>query len=61
MRGLYDFIIKPIDGFGTPEMLRITLATEKPDILLSLQIQDFLYGFLKWKMKYRDYEQLDKS
>lgn len=28
-----DFIIKPIDGFGTPELLRVTLATEKPDIL----------------------------
>lgn len=29
-----DFIIKPIDGFGTKEMLRITLATEKPDLIL---------------------------
>ena len=28
-----DFIIKPIDGFGNPEMIRIALATEKPDIL----------------------------
>lgn len=28
-----DFIIKPIDGFGNPEMLRIALATEKPDLL----------------------------
>ena len=28
-----DFIIKPIDGFGSPELLRITLATEKPDVL----------------------------
>jgi glycosyltransferase involved in cell wall biosynthesis len=28
-----DFIIKPIDGFGTPELLRVTLATEKPDLL----------------------------
>ena len=28
-----DLIIKPIDGFGNPEMLRIALATEKPDIL----------------------------
>ena len=26
-----DFIIKPIDGFGTPEMLRETIAMEKPD------------------------------
>ena len=28
-----DLIIKPIDGFGNPEMLRVALATEKPDIL----------------------------
>jgi glycosyltransferase involved in cell wall biosynthesis len=28
-----DLIIKPIDGFGSPEMLRVALATEKPDIL----------------------------
>ena len=28
-----DFVIKPIDGFGTPELLRVTLATEKPDLL----------------------------
>ena len=29
-----DFIIKPTDGFGTPEMLRVALATEKPDLVL---------------------------
>ena len=28
-----DFVIKPINGFGTPESLRVVLATEKPDIL----------------------------
>lgn len=28
-----DFIIKPIDGFGDPDLIRITLATEKPDAL----------------------------
>ena len=28
-----DFIIKPVDGFGSPDMLRQTLAVEKPDIL----------------------------
>ena len=28
-----DFIIKPIDGFGDPNLIRVTLATEKPDIL----------------------------
>ena len=29
-----DFIVKPIDGFGSPDLLRVTLATEQPDILL---------------------------
>ena len=29
-----DFIIKPIDGFGNPDMLRLALATERPDVLL---------------------------
>jgi len=29
-----DFIIKPTDGFGTKDMLRQTLATERPDCLL---------------------------
>jgi glycosyltransferase involved in cell wall biosynthesis len=28
-----DLIIKPIDGFGNAEMLRVALATEKPDLL----------------------------
>lgn len=29
-----DIIVKPIDGFGNPDMLRIALATEQPDLLL---------------------------
>ena len=29
-----DFIIKPIDGFGNRDILRQTLAIEKPDLLL---------------------------
>tara|TARA_Y100000310_G_scaffold343167_1_gene449608 strand:+ start:8417 stop:9661 length:1245 start_codon:yes stop_codon:yes gene_type:complete len=29
-----DFVIKPIDGFGNRELLRVTLATERPDVLL---------------------------
>jgi len=29
-----DFIIKPVDGFGNPEMIRVILATEKPDAIL---------------------------
>ena len=28
-----DFIIKPIDGFGNPDTIRVALATEKPDLL----------------------------
>jgi glycosyltransferase involved in cell wall biosynthesis len=28
-----DFIIKPIDGFGNPTLIRQTIATEKPDLL----------------------------
>lgn len=28
-----DFIIKPIDGFGDPNMLRVAIATEKPDLV----------------------------
>jgi len=28
-----DFVIKPIDGFGSKELLRVALATEKPDVL----------------------------
>lgn len=29
-----DFIIKPIDGFGNRDLIRVTLATEKPDLIL---------------------------
>ena len=28
-----DFIIKPIDGFGSKDMLRVALATEMPEVL----------------------------
>ena len=28
-----DIVIKPIDGFGNRDMLRVLLATEKPDII----------------------------
>lgn len=38
-----DFIIKPIDGFGTKEMLRVTLATEKPDLVLIFTDPRFFY------------------
>ena len=29
-----DFIIKPVDGFGNPEMIRQILVTEKPDVIM---------------------------
>ena len=29
-----DFIIKPVDGFGDPQLLKTTLAVEKPDVLM---------------------------
>ena len=29
-----DFIIKPVDGFGDPQLIKTTLATEKPDVLV---------------------------
>jgi glycosyltransferase involved in cell wall biosynthesis len=29
-----DFIIKPIDGFGNRDLIRVTIATEKPDAIL---------------------------
>lgn len=29
-----DFIIKPIDGFGNPDLLRTAIVTEKPDVIL---------------------------
>lgn len=38
-----DFIIKPIDGFGTKEMLRLALATEKPDLLFIFTDPRFYY------------------
>lgn len=29
-----DFVIKPIDGFGNPDLLRVTLVQEKPDVVM---------------------------
>lgn len=29
-----DFVIKPVDGFGNREMLRLALASERPDALM---------------------------
>ena len=33
-----DFIIKPVDGFGDPQLLRTTLAVEKPDVVILLSL-----------------------
>ena len=38
-----DFIIKPIDGFGNKDMLRLALAVEKPDILFIFTDPRFFY------------------
>jgi glycosyltransferase involved in cell wall biosynthesis len=35
-----DFIIKPIDGFGNPDLIRITIATEKPDAIFLFKMED---------------------
>src|SRR3990167_4989208 len=45
-----DFVIKPIDGFGTPEILRQAIATEKPDAI-------FLFTdprFFEWLLAMED-------
>ena len=38
-----DFVIKPIDGFGNPDLIRVTLATEKPDLLFIFTDPRFFY------------------
>ena len=38
-----DFVIKPIDGFGNKQLLRLALATEKPDILFIFTDPRFFY------------------
>jgi glycosyltransferase involved in cell wall biosynthesis len=40
-----DFIIKPIDGFGNRDMIRVTLATEKPDMILLFTDPRFFIWF----------------
>ena len=44
-----DFIIKPVDGFGTPEMLRQALAMERPDVLFLFT--DPLFFTWVWEME----------
>ncbi len=44
-----DFIVKPIDGFGDTDMLRLALATERPDALfLFTDPRFFMY---MWEME----------
>ena len=38
-----DFIIKPTDGFGNAEMIRVALATEKPDLVFIFTDPRFFY------------------
>ncbi len=38
-----DLIIKPIDGFGNRDLIRVTLAAEKPDLLLIFTDPRFFY------------------
>ena len=38
-----DFIIKPMDGFGSKEILRMALATEKPDVIFLFTDPRFYY------------------
>ena len=41
-----DFIIKPVDGFGNPDILRQLLVTEKPDaILIFTDPRQFIWLF----------------
>ena len=44
-----DFIIKPVNGFGSPELLRVTLATEKPDLLFLFTDPRFFHWV--WEME----------
>lgn len=44
-----DLIIRPIDGFGTPDMIRIALAMEKPDALMIFNDPRFFIHI--WEME----------
>lgn len=39
-----DLIIKPIDGFGTPDLIRFVIATERPDVLFLMSDPRFHLG-----------------
>jgi len=44
-----DFVVHPVDGYGTPEMIRSLLWIEKPDMLWFMTDPRF-YGWL-WQME----------
>jgi len=44
-----DFIIKPVDGFGSPEAMKLILTTEKPDVVLIFT--DPRYFIWLWEME----------
>lgn len=48
-----DFIIKPIDGFGNKEVLRMALATEKPDVIFIFTDPRFYYWLFEMEDEIR--------
>ena len=48
-----DFIIKPIDGFGNKELLRMAIATEKPDAIFLFTDPRFYYWLFEMEDEIR--------
>ena len=48
-----DFIIKPLDGFGNKEMIRMALATEKPDAIFLFTDPRFYYWLFEMEDEIR--------
>ena len=48
-----DFIIKPIDGFGNKELLRMAIATEKPDVIFLFTDPRFYYWLFEMEDEIR--------
>ena len=44
-----DWVVHPVDGYGSPELIRSILSTEKPDVLLFMTDPRF-YGWL-WQIE----------
>ena len=49
-----DFIIKPMDGFGSKEILRMALATEKPDVIFLFTDPRFYYWLFEMEDEIRE-------